>query len=87
MRQQYIESAIHQRHGDITPGEMLTSILEQEGDVLGWEQEALIRETSMKLDEPPEVCFRMVRFALNGLIRGHIVLRDDGLITLSELRC
>lgn len=84
MRQQYLESAIHLRHGYLTPREILTSILEEEGDVLGWEEEALIREASMKLDEPPEASFRMVRFALNCLIRDHVAIRNDGLVTLRE---
>ena len=51
---------------------------------MGWEQEALIREASMKVHEPPGAYFRMVRFALNGLIRDHIAIRVDRLITLRE---
>lgn len=79
-----IETSVHLRRSDLTPREMLIAILEDEGDVIGWEEEALIQQAAMRLEGSPEVCLRMARLALNGLLKDAVVMRDGRLICLSD---
>lgn len=84
MRRQCVESSIYLRLSDRTPRDLLVSLLEDEGDILGWEEEELIYEAAMRIDDLLEVAIRMARFALNGLVRDNVVLRKSGLISLKE---
>lgn len=84
MRRQGIDSNIHIRLSDQTPRDILVSLLEDEGDVLGWEEELLIYEAAMRIDDLPDVAIRMARFALKGLVRDGVVKREDGLICLKD---
>lgn len=84
MRRQCVDSSIYLRLSDRTPRDLLVSLLEDEGDILGWEEEELIYEAAMRIDDLLEVALRMARFALNGLVRDNVVLRKSGLISLKE---
>lgn len=84
MKRQCIDSNIYIRLSDQTPRDILISLLEDEGDVLGWEEELLIYEAAMRIDDLPEVSIRMARYALKGLVRDGVVLRDGGLICLKD---
>lgn len=84
MRHKDVDSSIHLRHSDLTPRELLINLLEDEGDVIGWEEEELVREAAMRLDGPIEVSLRMARLALKGLLRDAVVIRDGQLICLVD---
>ncbi|OZA77724.1 hypothetical protein [Polynucleobacter sp. 39-46-10] len=84
MKRQCIDSNIYIRLSDQTPRDILISLLEDEGDVLGWEEELLIYEAAMRIDDLPEVSIRMARYALKGLVRDGVVLREGGLIFLKD---
>ena len=84
MRHDHVETSIHAKRSDLTPREVLIGILEDEGDVLGWEEDLLIYEASMRLGESQEAAMRMAKIALNGLLRDGVVLRDGRLICLRE---
>ncbi|MDO9014870.1 MAG: hypothetical protein Q7U84_08870 [Polynucleobacter sp.] len=84
MRRQYVDSNIYIRLSEQTPRDFLVSLLEDEGDILGWEEESLIYEAAMRIDELPDVAIRMARFALAGLLRDGVVLREGGLISLKD---
>lgn len=84
MRHSHTETSIHAKRSDLTPRELLIGILEDEGDVLGWEEDLLLYEASMRLDDSQELAMRMARIALNGLLRDGVVIRDGGLICLKE---
>lgn len=84
MRHHIVDMSIHMRHFDLTPREILISILEDEGDDLGWEEESLIQEAAMRLEGSPEMCLRMIKIALKGLLRDGVVIRDGRLICLRE---
>lgn len=84
MRHHNVDMPIHMRRLDLTPREILVNILEDEGDDLGWEEEALILEAAMRLAGSPEICLRMIKIALNGLLIDGVVTRDGRLICLRE---
>ena len=84
MRHDHVETSIHAKRSDLTPREILIGILEDEGDVLGWEEDLLVYEASMRLDGPQEGAMRMARIALTGLLRDGVVIRDGRLICLKE---
>jgi len=84
MRRQCVDGNIYIRLSEQTPRDLLVGLLEDEGDILGWEEELLIYEAAMRIDDLPEVAIRMARFALKGLVRDGVVLREDGLITLKD---
>lgn len=84
MRRQCIDSNIYMRLSEQTPRDLLVSLLEDEGDVLGWEEESLIYESAIRIGDLPEVAIRMARFALEGLVRDGVVLREAGLICLKN---
>ena len=84
MRHHNAESSVHLQRANLTPRDILISLLEDEGDVLGWEELLLISEASMRLDASPEIALRMAKMALNGLLRDGIVMRQGQLICLRE---
>jgi hypothetical protein len=84
MKHNSVETHIHLREIDLTPRDLITSILEQEGDDMGWEEEELVREAAMRLETDPETSLRMTRSGLAGLIRDGIVVRDGRLIYLKD---
>jgi hypothetical protein len=84
MRRNSAETHIYLRHAVETPRELLISILEEEGDDIGWGEEDLIREVAMRLEADPEASLRMGRLALRGLIRDGIVFRTGQLICLKD---
>ena len=84
MRNQCVEKNICVRLCDQTPRDILISLLEEEGDILGWEAENLIYESALRINELPEAAMRMARFALKGLVRDGVVLSENGLISLKD---
>jgi hypothetical protein len=84
MRRNSAETHIYLRHVVETPRDLLISILEEEGDDIGWGEEDLIREVAMRLEADPEASLRMGRLALKGLIRDGIVFRSGQLICLKD---
>lgn len=84
MRHYSIESVIHQRRSDLTPRDILISLLEDEGDVIGWGEEQLVCEAAMRIEDSQEDSLRMARIALKGLLRDGVVLRDGQLICLKD---
>jgi hypothetical protein len=84
MRNQIIEKNIYIRLCEQTPRDILVSLLEEEADFLGWEEEALVYESAIRINDLPEAAIRMARFALKGLLRDGLVTRDGRLIHLKE---
>ena len=84
MRHHNAEVSVHLQRANLTPRDILIGLLEDEGDVLGWEEGSLIDEASMRLDASPETALRMAKMALNGLLRDGIVMRQGQLICLRE---
>ena len=84
MRRQCADANIYIRLSDQTPRDILVSLLENEGDILGWEEEVLVYEAAMRIDHLPEVAIRMTRFALKGLLCDGVLLREAGLICLKD---
>ena len=84
MKHNHVETHIHLRKVDLTPRDLIASILEQEGDDMGWDEEELVREAAMRLETDPETSLRMTRSGLAGLIRDGIVIRDGRLICLKN---
>lgn len=84
MKHNSVDTHIHLRRAELTPRDMLISILADEGDDSGWAEDDLIREAAMRLEADLETSLRMVRFALKGLLRDGVALRDGQLICLKE---
>jgi hypothetical protein len=84
MKHSHVETSIHAKRSDLTPRELLIGLLEDEGDVLGWEEDLLVYEASMRLEGSQESSTRMARMALGGLLRDGVVVRDGRLICLKE---
>lgn len=84
MRHHSVDTQIHLRRGEDTPRELLISILEDEGDDLGWSEEDLVREAAMRVEADLETSLRMARFALKGLLRDGVAVREGQLIRLKE---
>lgn len=84
MRNQQAEKNIYIRLCDETPRDILISLLEEGGDMLGWEEEALVYESAIRINDLPEVAIRMARFALKGMVRDGMVIRDGCLICLKN---
>jgi hypothetical protein len=84
MRHHNAETSVHLQRANLTPRDILIGLLEDEGDILGWEEELLIYEASMRLDTSPETSLRMARMALNGLLRDGVVVRQGPLICLKD---
>lgn len=84
MRNQIIEKNIYIQLCEQTPRDILVSLLEEEADFLGWEEEALVYESAIRINDLPEAAIRMARFALKGLLRDGLVTRDGRLIHLKE---
>lgn len=84
MRHHNAETSVHLQRANSTPRDILIGLLEDEGDILGWEEELLIYEASMRLDASPETSLRMARMALNGLLRDGVVVRQGPLICLKD---
>lgn len=84
MRHHNAETSVHLQRANSTPRDILIGLLEDEGDILGWEEELLIYEASMRLDASPETSLRMARMALNRLLRDGVVVRQGPLICLKD---
>lgn len=84
MRHHIVDIPIHTRRLDLTPREILVNLLEHEGDDLGWEEEVLIREAAMRLEGSPDICLRMIKIALSGLLLDGVVIWEGRLICLEE---
>ena len=84
MRNHFIESDIHLRKSDLTPRDILINLLEEEGDDLGWEEEQLVYEASMKIEGYQDETLRMARIALKGLLRDGVVIKDGQLVRLRD---
>ena len=84
MKHNSVDTHIHLRRAELTTRDMLISILADEGDDSGWAEDDLIREAAMRLEADLETSLRMVRFALKGLLRDGVALRDGQLICLKE---
>lgn len=84
MRHHNAETSVHLQRANLTLRDILIGLLEDEGDILGWEEELLIYEASMRLDTSPETSLRMARMALNGLLRDGVVVRQGPLICLKD---
>lgn len=84
MRHNNIETNVHERLTSQTPRDVLITLLEDEGDILGWEEELLVYEAAMRIEGSPETALRMARFALKGLLRDGVVIRESSLICLKD---
>jgi hypothetical protein len=84
MRNQITEKNIYIRLRDQTPRDILMGLLEEEGDILGWEEESLVYESAIRINDLPEAAIKMARFALKGLVRDGLVARDGRLICLKD---
>ncbi len=82
MKHHHIEVNIHARVNNQAPRDVLVSLLEEEGDILGWEEGILIYEAAIRIEGSQEAAMRMARFALKGLLRDGVVLRESNLICL-----
>lgn len=84
MRDQSTEKHIYIRLCQQTPRDILISLLEEEGDILGWEEESLVYESAIRINDLPEAAIKMARFALKGLLRDGVLARDGRLICLKD---
>ncbi len=84
MRNHFIESEIHARRSDLTPRDILISLLEEEGDDLGFDAKQLIHEAAMRIEAPQDEARRLASIALKDLLRDGVVIRDGQLMCLRD---
>ena len=84
MRNNLIGSVVHERRSDQTPRDILISLLEEEGDDLGWEAKQLIYEAAMRIEAPQDEALRTASIALKKLLLDGVVIRDGQLMCLRD---